>query len=151
MNPEIQTFLAAIEDSCEHVVVCLEGLGGDAIDWRPVAGANTLAVIARHTLANAERNVLGTFAGQPYEWRREEEFVAPAATADELRASWNTLRGRMRAALDDIPAESLGEPRDHPRMGAVPGRAVLLQAARHAAEHVGEAQLTRSLVLARVR
>ena len=39
--------------------------------------------------------------------------------------------------------------RAHPRRGTITGRDVLIVVARHAAEHWGEAQLTRSLLKAR--
>lgn len=148
MDPEIGMYLRAIESSCERVVACLDGLDADAIHWRPLPSANSLADIAKHTLANAERNVLAMFAGQPYDWDRDAEFVADDETPQQLRAAWEALRQLMREVIEPIPGNALTELREHPRLGAVPGRAVLLQAARHAAEHLGEAQLTRALALA---
>ncbi len=108
--------------------------------------ANSLAAIAKHSLANAERNVLMTFAGEQYDWRREQEFLADDETVDGLAAAWSVLKSRMRASLETVPASRLTDTLQHPRMGAVPGRAVLLQAARHVSEHAGEAELTRGLV-----
>ncbi|MGH2632043.1 MAG: DUF664 domain-containing protein [Tepidiformaceae bacterium] len=146
MDAELAMYLRAIEGSLERVLACLEGLDAQAIQWRPLPTANCLAAIARHALANAERNLLGTFAGQPYDWHRDEEFLAEAETAASLHAGWEALRQRFRDALDAAPASTLEELRQHPRMGEVTGRAVLLQAARHVAEHVGEAELTRALL-----
>ena len=148
MHAEITMYLQAIEGSVERVLACLNGLDDAAIRWQPLPSANCLAAIARHTLANAERNVLGTFAREPYDWRRDEEFLADAETAASLGAAWANLRRRVREALETMPESSLSGLRAHPRMGEVTGRAVLLQAARHAAEHVGEAELTRSLLRA---
>ncbi|MEO9255845.1 MAG: DUF664 domain-containing protein, partial [Tepidiformaceae bacterium] len=78
----------------------------------------------------------------------DDEFVADDETPEQLRASWEALRQRMREVIEPIPVTALAELREHPRLGTVAGRIVLLQAARHAAEHLGEAQLTRALVLA---
>lgn len=149
MDVEIEMYLAAVEDGCEAVLRGLDGLGAEAIHWKPAPAANSLAASAKHSLANAERNVLMTFAGEAYEWRRELEFVADDESAESLRQSWAKLQPRMRASLELIPESRLTVTLRHPRLGEVPGRAVLLQAARHVAEHAGEAALTRGLINAR--
>jgi len=149
MDAEIGMFLAAIDESLEMIAESLEGLDSESIRWRPVADANCLALIAKHSFANAHRNVLAHFAGQPYDYHREEEFALDDETVATLSAAFETLRGRMRGRLDTMPHASLDASCNHARLGKVPGRAVLLQAARHAAEHAGEARLTRQLVLAR--
>ena len=146
MNVEVELFLVAVEQGCESVIRSLEGLPHEALRWTPAPGANSLAAIAKHSLANAERNLLMTFAGEPYDWRRDEEFLAADETAESLRAAWTALAARLRASLDKIPEARLTETLQHPRMGALPGRAVLLQAARHVSEHVGESKLTRGLL-----
>ena len=142
-------YLRVIGEGLASVVRSMDGLDEDAIRWKPLPSANGLASIARHSLANAERNVLGTFAGEPYTWRRDQEFLTDEETAETLRAAWERLHGRMWQALESMPASSLATTREHPRMGTVPGRAVLLRAACHAAEHGAEAGLTRGLVVAR--
>ncbi len=150
MERETERFLDAIVSSLGRIIACLDGLSEADARWSPSAPkANSLLVIANHTLANAERNVLATFAGEPYDWDRDAEFLAESVTPLQLRASFANLSGRMRAALEASPAADLVSERSHPRLGAVPGREVLLQAAHHAAEHVGEAELTRALLLAR--
>jgi hypothetical protein len=146
VDAAIETYLGAVVSSVERIVACLEGVEGEALNWRPLPGSNSLYAIATHALANAERNVLGTFAGLPYDWRRDEEFAAAGVSAEPLRARWASLQRRMWEALDPLPASDLKGLRVHPRLGEVPGWAVLLQAARHAAEHAGEAELTRNLV-----
>jgi len=146
MDAEITMYLRAIAGSLDRVLACLNGLDDAAIRWQPLPSANCLAAIAKHSVANAERNVLGTFAGEPYDWRRDDEFLAVGESGESLQASWRRLQSQMRKALEDASASNLYETVEHPRMGKVTGRAVLLQAARHAAEHVGEAELTRSLL-----
>lgn len=149
MNAEIEMYMAAIEDGCEAVIRALEGLSLEEIQWKPAGTANSLAAIAKHSLANAERNVLMTFAGEPYQWRREQEFLADDETVESLCQAWASLRTRMRPSLEGFPESRLTETLQHPRMGAVFGRVVLLQAARHVSEHDGEAGLTRGLLEAR--
>ena len=149
MDTEIGTYLGAVDESLEMIMACFEGLDGEAMRWQPLANANCLAVIAKHSMANAHRNVLAHFANEPYDYHRDEEFVLDGEGSASLVTTWETLRRRMRERLDPMPHSSLDAICNHARMGAVPGRAVLLQAARHAAEHAGEARLTRHLVLAR--
>lgn len=149
MDRETGRFADAIASSIDRVVGCLEGVDRESARWQPLPTANSLLSIANHVLANAERNVLGTYCGQPYDWRRDEEFLAPGVTPGLIRESWADLKTRMMLALESCPPDDLVRSRTHPRLGDVPGREVLLQAARHAAEHVGEAELTRALLLAR--
>ena len=146
MDDEIRMYFAVTCEAMAQVVACLRGLDEAAIRTKPAESANSLLVIAKHMLANAERNVLHTFAGQPYTWNREEEFRVVDETADGLRAAHEALVERIRSALDGISNSALDEAVVHPRLGPVPGRRVLLQAAIHAAEHEGEARLTRVLV-----
>jgi len=146
MNAEIEMYLVVVEEGCEAVVRALDGLDAEAMHWKPAATANSCGAIAKHSLANAERNVLMTFAGEAYDWRRAEEFLADDETVESLRRAWASLRTRMRRSLEAIPESRLSEMLQHPRMGAVSGRAVLLQATRHVSEHRGEAELTRGLI-----
>lgn len=149
MDAEISMYLAAIEESLETIAACVAGLDDAALRWTPAAGANGLAVIAKHALANAHRNVLAHFAGEPYEYHREREFVLEGESDLNLNDAFDALRLRMHDVLKKMPHSALDARCDHARLGPVPGRAVLLQAARHAAEHAGEARLTRQLLLAR--
>lgn len=143
-------YLHAIASSVRRILACLEGLDEAGLNWRPPApGANSLYALAAHTLANVERNVMHTFAGEPYESDREAEFAAVGANGDQLVARGETLLVRIHAALEAATPHDLERQRDHPRLGNIPGRAVLLQAARHAAEHAGQAELTRDLLRAK--
>ncbi len=49
-----------------------------------------------------------------------------------------------------VPPEALLAPHHHPRRGWSTGREILLIVARHAAEHLGQAELTRDLLLAQM-
>ena len=149
MLPEIEMYLQFISDEIDEIVGALDGLDRDALLWQPLPTGNCLLVIAKHSLANFERNVLSTFAGEPYDWNRPEEFHIETETAAGIAAAWAGLKARAQKALETIPEESLTAPRDHPNMGRVTGRAVLLRAMWHASMHNGEASLTRGLALAR--
>ena len=148
MDEEIGMYLRVIEQGLVSIVSCFDGLSPAEVHAHPIAGANSLAIIVRHSLANAHRNVLASFAGEPYDYHRDAEFVDDGETVASMVATWAELRERMHKALAPFTAADLPTPREHARMGTVPGRRVLLQAAIHVAEHSGEAQLTRQLVIA---
>jgi hypothetical protein len=57
----------------------------------------------------------------------------------------------MRQELASLSSEAMASERPHPRRGTITAREVLLVAARHAAEHYGQALLTRDLALAAVQ
>ena len=147
MNIEIATFEDFINESLDTILACVEGLDGAALNWRPdAARSNTLFVIANHSMANAERNVLATFCGEPYDYDRDAEFAAAGDSAEELIERWAALRVRIEHGLQAARPERLTEDCTHFRLGVVPGRTILLRAARHVAEHVSEAPLTRALL-----
>lgn len=140
-------FWRFIASSLDRLVACLDGLSAEDLNWRPPApGANSLAALAIHTLGNAEENILETLYGQMVGRDREGEFQAQIVSAEVVTARWQALRGRLEQALANLPAGALDVAYQHPRRGDVTGRAILIVVARHAAEHLGQAELTRDLL-----
>ena len=68
--------------------------------------------------------------------------------AEAVRERWSQLEPDSRWSLQELPVSALVAELRHPRRGHLSGFEVLLVALRHAAEHQGEAELTRTLVLA---
>lgn len=147
-SPEVASFWRFIASSLDRLVELAGALEAEGLHWSPPArDANSVAVLVTHTLGNAEENVLETLAGEAVGRRREEEFVDRRLTAGELLQRWQELRPRLAAALARLPAAEMDRPRAHPRRGRLTGREVLIVVARHAAEHLGQAELTRDLWL----
>ena len=146
MTPEIASFWRFITSSIDRLLACLEGLDEAELNWKPLDSANSLYVLATHTLGNTEENLLAVLGGQAMQRRREAEFEAEGISAEALQARWGELRERIEASLARLPAEALDQPRNHPRRGQLPGREVLIIVARHTAEHMGQAMLTRDLL-----
>jgi uncharacterized damage-inducible protein DinB len=137
--------------SIDRIVECLDGLDSDAATWRPPArGANSLQGIAAHVLGNVEENILGVVAGQPVDRQHDSEFADDQRSTEAVRAQWRSLRPRVHAALVGLPASEMESRRMHPRRGDVTVRELLLVAVRHAAEHMGQAELTRDLLRAEI-
>jgi DinB family protein len=133
----------------DRLVEILDGLTEAELNWHPPAPeTNSLFVLATHTIANTEDNILATLCGEPLRRERAAEFQAYGTTFEPLRQRWAFLRRRIEAALADLPPSALDGMRQHPRRGPVTAREILLVVARHAAEHLGQAELTRDLMRA---
>jgi uncharacterized damage-inducible protein DinB len=148
-NLEAATFWRYIASSLDRLVALGTALTHEGLHWRPPAPeANSIAMLIFHTLGNAVENILEVLCGVPVERDRDAEFAARAVTGDELAARWSALRPRLEGALSQLGQDELDRMRTHPRRGTVTGREVLVVVARHAAEHLGQAELTRDLFLA---
>jgi uncharacterized damage-inducible protein DinB len=147
MDPEVAVFWRYIASSLDRLVACAAALDEAELGWRPPAeGANSLRVLAVHTLANAEENLLGLLGVEDAGRDRDAELRAAAGDGPELERRWRSLRARIERALDGLDGGALERPYAHPRRRAVSGREVLIVVARHAAEHLGQAELTRDLL-----
>jgi uncharacterized damage-inducible protein DinB len=142
-NRELESYWRFISSSLDRLIACLEGLAEAELNWRPLSNANSLYALAVHTMANAEENILATLCGQSVHRQRESEFSARGSSSEPVRAQWMALRERLAESLASLPSDELDREREHPRRGPLTGREVLLVVARHAAEHLGQAELTR--------
>lgn len=146
---EPAAFAGYICRTLERIMTCLDGLDADGLNWIPPApNANSLHAIAEHAIANAEENVLGIVCHLDSLSQRVEEFSTLASTAEPLRGRAVSIMTRIRESLAALSAEDLRSVCSHPRRGSLPAYEVLIVAARHAAEHQGQAELTRDLLLA---
>ena len=84
--------------------------------------------------------------GLPVNRDRDAEFMTSGGSAVEIEARWNELKDQISDAIAALPPTELDRERDQPRRGSITGRELLIVVARHAAEHYGQAQLTRDLL-----
>lgn len=134
--------------SVERLLGCLDGLDAVALNWRPIPQANSLFVLATHIVGNIEETVWGIVCGNPIDRDREAEFQAQAADPAELRADWHNLRQQIDDRLATFSAADFAAMRTHPRRGPMSANEILIVVARHAAEHLAHAELTRDLLIA---
>ncbi len=146
---EVDLYWDMIRNSVDELVACLEGLDGDSLNWKPLEDANSLCVLATHTMGNVRHNFLSILCGGPITRDRDSEFAAMGDSVAEIEAGWNELQRRISEAIRDLPPDDLDRVRDDPQRGKITGRELMILVARHAAEHYGQAQLTRDLVKAR--
>jgi len=150
-NPsrEATLFCRYILSSLDRLAQCLDGLDENQLNWQPPAPhTNSLYTLVVHTLGNAEENLLLTLFDQPSQRNREQEFVTKGQSADVLITQWHALRERLQKALLSLSSDDLEREHLHPRRGSITELDILIVVARHAAEHLGQAELTRDLVLA---
>jgi hypothetical protein len=145
---ESMIFWRYITSSIDRLLATLDGLSVQEINWSPLPTANSLYAIATHTLGTTAENLLEVLCGQAVHRQREAEFAAHGASLTPLQEQWQSLRPQLQAQLEQIANDDLDRIREHPRRGKVTGREVLIVVARHCAEHMGQAFLTRDLILA---
>ena len=142
-DKEVESFWSYIGSSVERILLCLDGLDENDLNWRPLDSANSLYVLAIHTIGNIEENILGVLCGQQINRRREDEFKVHGTKIEPVKQRWHEVQQRIHSQLTQI---DLDREYEHPRRGGITGRDVLIVVARHAAEHTGQAELTRDLL-----
>jgi hypothetical protein len=128
-----------------RVIGATDGLSASQLAWTPAAKeANSLLVLAAHTVGAAERHILVHIAGRKPGGTRDEEFAARADVAG-VRARWEGVQRGIVEVLDDLPPGRLDEDIVGP-VSTSSVHAMLVHAIAHAAEHAGQAELTRDLI-----
>jgi len=134
--------------SVERLLACLDGLYEAALNWRPLPNASSLYNLATHIIGNIEETVLGVICGHQVVRDRDAEFSATDGDTVALRTRWQGLEAQITQDLTHLTPINLDRPRLHPRRGMVSSWEILIVVARHAAEHLAHAELTRDLFLA---
>jgi uncharacterized damage-inducible protein DinB len=148
VSSEIESFRGRLGRELDRIVKALEGLDDEAANWKPDApSANTLLVLATHALGAAEDHVVRQAAGRPITRSRDAEFAARGSAAG-IRARADEVKRRLDEALSGLDPARLGDERETPS-GKRTGRDLLVHAVAHAAEHAGQAELTRDLYVAK--
>ena len=143
---EVVMYWGYIKSSVDRMLRCLEGLDEADLNWKPLDNANSLYVITIHTIANIEFNILGVLCQQNIVRHREEEFKARGSSAAPILQKWLDVQDSIAAHLVNLASADLDKEYVHPRRGKITGRDLMITVARHAAEHVGHAELTRDLL-----
>lgn len=124
------------------------GRQGDTLNWIPVEGANSVAVLVTHVLGS-EREVLEVVRGRSTNRDRAAEFTSGPQEADELLArieAADVLLAELGPGIsqDDLHART-ERPSAQKRLGARSGTFWLINCYAHGREHLGHIQLTLQL------
>ncbi len=146
---DVASFWRFIASSLNRLIATLDDLDEEALNWRPPAPqANSLYALAIHTFGTVEENVVEILGGQPVHRQRETEFHAAGSSSAVIQQRWETLRPALTEVLTSLTSVDLERSYSHPRRGEITGLEVLIVVARHSAEHLGQAELTRDLLRA---
>jgi hypothetical protein len=148
MSPDkkIDSFWSFIRSSLDRILLCLDGPDETGLNWRPLDNANSLYVLATHTIGNVEENILGVLCHQNINRQREDEFKVRGSSNEPIQKKWLEMQERIPSHLAQLSSIDLDKEYEHPRRGRITGCDVLIVVARHAAEHMGQAELTRDLL-----
>jgi hypothetical protein len=136
-----------IERGVDRLIEVAASVSPEDLAHRPeIQGGNSIATLAGHTLANAEDNLLGALLGEDVTYDRERDFASPELDIVAIRARWARIHDTFAAQVEAIEDSRLLVPMEHPRRGAVTGLEVMVVVARHVAEHLAHAELTRDLL-----
>ncbi len=146
MLPEVQSYIERLGDRRAEILKAIDGLDEAALDWTPLPGeANSLAVLAVHSLG-AERNWLHGIVGQKkIERDREAEFRARAEDLSTLKAMYAAAALTTEQILASLTEQELDSPRWTQQNRPVKVRWAILHVLEHYSEHLAQIWLTRQL------
>lgn len=118
-------------------------LDREALNWRPVPGANSIAVLINHTVGS-EREMIRAVRALATERDREAEFKVEA-DANQLLAQLDRADSEMDEHLAALTAADLTELR--PRGDRPPRLGIdwLISNYGHSREHLAQVELTKQL------
>jgi len=151
-DPLLASAREVLRRSLQEMSACIEGLGPEALNWRPAGeDTNSIAVLATHSLESS-RYWLATALGAPPPPRdRDSEFLATAPDAKSLLDLVDRFGTECLGFLHTAGGVDWSAPREtHARPNSgdpthVPAAWCLLHALSHLREHVGQMMLTRQL------
>ena len=85
-SQEVDLFWHKIRNTVDELVACLEGLDSDSLDWSPLDDANSLYVLATHTMSNLRHNLVNVLCGLPVTRERDADFIVRGGSAAEIEA-----------------------------------------------------------------
>lgn len=149
MLSEVQHYLGRIEDLRGQVRDLIADLPAEALNWRPIKGAddhatNSLAVIAAHIAGSEHFWIAEVVGGYPATRDRDAEFVTEVSSAAELLQKLENTGKETRAVLPALSEADLNGERKA-RDKIVPVRWAILHVIDHTALHLGHMQLTYQL------
>jgi uncharacterized damage-inducible protein DinB len=147
--PEV--FADQYHDVYHDLKEVLNDLPGEALNWKPYEGANSIAVLTTHILGN-QLETLRTVRGVATSRNRASEFKTEDATAAGLLELVADADSVMHELVDEITSAELEAKTTRPAASAdTPSTGLyhLAHSIAHAREHVGQIWMTRDLWRAR--
>ena len=115
--------------------------------WKPAPNANTILVLAAHVVGAAERHIVVQVGAHAGSGPREQEFTGKMDLA-AIKTRWAMVRQAVAEVFDELPPGRLDDEVPGP-VGSHTVHWLIVHAIAHAAEHAGQAELTREIAEAR--
>ena len=146
MQPFFRDYLQRLNDLHQDILVAIEGLPPEALDWTPSGEMNSINVLVTH-LCGSERYWIGEVAyGDPSGRVRSAEFEASGMDAGSLAEKINNATAYAQMASEHIDPGDLSKEKSRLSDGTpVTAGWAMLHALEHTAVHLGHIQLTRQL------
>ncbi len=122
----------------------MRDLSVEALNWKPAAEANSIAVLVVHTLGS-EAEVLRVVADVPGVRDRDAEFLATVNDATDLLREIDQADSFLEAMAPRITAENLAAERPRGDRPPESGLHWLITNYGHAREHLAHIELTKQL------
>jgi DinB superfamily len=122
----------------------VEGLDPDALNWAPAEGANSIAVLIRHTLGS-ESEMLQALRQITTHRDRDSEFVGGDTSSAMLIAMIERANKELAEHVSALTADDLTALRPRGERPPKPGLEWLLGNYGHAREHLAQVELTQQL------
>lgn len=149
MESEIRHYIDMMDDLRGQASELIVDLSADALNWRPIEGAedhatNSLGVLVSH-IAGAEHYWIAEVIGGHEATRdRPAEFATHATAASDLVQRLSDVGDESRDVLSDLTGAELEMNREADGR-TVPVRWAILHVIDHTALHLGHMQLTYQL------
>ncbi len=149
MTSELENYLDRLEDLRGQVSSLIAELPAEALNWRPIEGAddhatNSLAVLAAHVAGAEHFWIAEVVGGQPATRDRDAEFATVAALATELIQMLEKVTLETRqvfSALNESDLNGTRQVKDR----TIPVRWCILHVIDHTSLHLGHMQITYQL------
>lgn len=143
MDPIRTAVLAKFREQAEGFLAVIRGLPDAAMNWRPGAETNSIAVLVAHTWGAAQAWTARA-GGTEIERDRAAEFRV-ALDGAEYEALIRQARDRVAGFLAEIDPATYGDDRVTPSGEHFTVAMCLIHAVEHTQEHYGHACLTRQM------
>lgn len=143
---EIDICWDSITRIVDELISCLNATSNENLNRNPYRNGNSLFVIATHTLGNIRQNILGNICDKTIIRDRDSEFLSSGNSSDGIIRNWTLLKDQIPGCLKRIPDSHLDIEKEPAGRGNILGHETLFFVAQHAAEHLGQAQITSELI-----
>jgi hypothetical protein len=147
MEPVVATVVRGYKEVHAKLRDAVRGLDAAALNWKPAAETNSIAVLVVHTLGS-EAEVLRVASNTPTDRDRDAEFLSEADSADELIRRLDAGDALLDELAPRITAADLDAVRARGNREAQEVRWMLVANYGHAREHQAHIELTKQLLAA---